>query len=214
MFLYRHVYQEDLTTPVQQQVFLAVERLSTYQHHKQRLIFNIFEIFYFLFCLKSQPYIHKYLITTFNKEYITLQWIQTSTFFKNRISQHLDILHRVMGLLHGRAWAGHRKASGSWPQHDLFCSVKMTDDALHPPDPQNWVSFIKKGVAIKLVLRDAFEIKWILCRFLACTYLKGVRRTVDTWMWHVESLLTGGVCRTSIVWTATRSHAPKFLRHL
>lgn len=39
---------------------------------------NVFENF--IFCLKSQPYIHKYLITTFNKEYITLQWIQTSTF--------------------------------------------------------------------------------------------------------------------------------------
>lgn len=76
---------------------------------------DIFEIFYFLFCLKSQPYIHKYLITTFNKEYITLQWIQTSTFKnkkQNRISQHLDILHWVMGLLHGRAWAGGDGAAG------------------------------------------------------------------------------------------------------
>lgn len=31
---------------------------------------------------------------------------------RNRISQHLDILHWVMGLLHGRAWAGGDGAAG------------------------------------------------------------------------------------------------------
>lgn len=49
---------------------------------RQEMRGNVFEIFILseiVFCL-SQPYIHKYLITTFNKEYITLQWIQTSTF--------------------------------------------------------------------------------------------------------------------------------------
>jgi len=64
-------------------------------HHKS----NKTTLKYFIF-VWNHSHIHKYLITTFNKEYITLQGIQTSTFFflKN-ISQHVDILHWVRGLL-------------------------------------------------------------------------------------------------------------------
>lgn len=56
--------------------------------------------------------------------------------------------------------------------------------------------------------------KGILCQFLTCTYLKGVRHTVDTLMENVKSLITDALCPMSNMWIATHSHAPKFLRHL
>lgn len=125
-------------------------RIPSTRTTDQRLMQDIFEIFYFLFCLKSQPYIHKYLITTFNKEYITLQWIQTST-FKNKkktkqnftASRHPPLSNGAIAWAcmswrgrGGWVWAGLAALdlSGrgvSWPQQ-VHCLAKLSAYSRYP----------------------------------------------------------------------------------
>lgn len=58
---------------------------------------------------------------------------------------------------------------------------------------------------------------WILgdalrfCLFLACTF---ERCETYSWPFNVKSLISGVMCGINIMWTATHSHAPNFLRHL
>lgn len=75
----------------------------TATHHKS----NKMTLKYFIF-VWNHSHIHKYLITTFNKEYITLQGIQTSTFFFFLEKHFTACRHPPLskGATAQRAWTG------------------------------------------------------------------------------------------------------------
>ena len=86
---------------------------------------------YFIF-VWNHSHIHKYLITTFNKEYITLQGIQTSTFFFEKqnftASRHpplsRGLLRSVLGLKMQEYGDGGRSGGGGGSGGGAYCSAR------------------------------------------------------------------------------------------
>lgn len=206
----------------------SVQSLNTIKRNRiprpcttdQRLMRNIFEIFYFLFCLKSQPYIHKYLITTFNKEYITLQWIQTSTLKKKKkqekkqnftASRHPPLSNGAIAWAcmswrgrGGWVWAGLAALDLSGPvSADLSRYTASRSSRLTPA-----ILTLSLCLLLWAPVGQRLFWKW---HSGSRTNSKGATRTEGALMENVHPLINDFTPSVFVLSTATHLYAPNFL---